>query len=228
VTTVWEFGEAPLAQTQRYAAAMRRVSSLVLQMEESTEAVDDLIARIEAAEPGLRAAVPSDPTPRVGEAASDTGRVYLDHSRGVAGYNPAFPVYELEADGDHAEGKVNFPVLYEGPPGLVHGGFLSLLFDLVIQQHNCDVGVAGKTTRLEVRYAAPTPLLTDLDITVERVVTGRRIESTATLSHGGTTCCTATMEAVAGRREALPAVSPRRVSPESPRVEGGPGAGGAL
>ena len=36
-----------------------------------------------------------------------------------------------------ASGSVSFPLVYEGPPGLVHGGFLGVFFDCVTQQHNC-------------------------------------------------------------------------------------------
>jgi hypothetical protein len=90
------------------------------------------------------------------------------------------------------------------------GGFVALLFDLAIQQHNCDLGLAGRTTRLDVGYKAPTPLLTDLRIEIERSLADRRIESEASLFDGGTLCATATMRAVAGDRDSLPAVSPRR------------------
>ena len=76
------------------------------------------------------------------------GRVYLDHARDIGAYNPCFPEYDIAVDGDRAHGTVTFPVPYEGPPGIVHGGFLAVFFDCVVQHHNCDVGVAGKTTSL--------------------------------------------------------------------------------
>ena len=71
-------------------------------------------------------------------------RVYVDHSRDVGNFNPCFPVYVSCAD-DRGEGSVEFPLLYEGPPGIVHGGFLAVFFDCVLQQLNCDLGLAGKT-----------------------------------------------------------------------------------
>jgi len=206
----WTFGEEPLDETERYAAAVRRVTSLALRLEAPAVALAGLTDVLERAEAELQQLVPPDPRPRVGAAADADGRVYLDHSRDIGAFNPAFPVYELVVDGDRASGTVNFPLLYEGPPGLVHGGFLAVFFDAVIQHHNCDVGTAGKTTRLEVRYAAPTPLLTDLGVEVERATSGGRIESMARLHAGDRLCATATMRAVAGDRSALPAVSPRR------------------
>ena len=148
--------------------------------------------------------------PRVGERHDESGRIYLDHSRDIGAFNPAFPVYDLVGDGDRATGSVEFPILYEGPPGVVHGGFVAVFFDAVIQHHNCEVGVAGKTTHLEVRYRRPTPLLVPLTFQIERVATAEHIESTARLMRDDTICAEATMRAIAGDRAALPAVSPRR------------------
>ena len=207
---MWKFGEEPLEQTQRFAAVARRVVALALQMEQPTDALDELIAALEAAEAKLEPQAPKSPLPRIGDAHEGEGRLYLDHSSDVGRYNPAFPLYEIEVEGDRASGTVSFPLLFEGPPGIVHGGFLGLLFDQVIQHHNCALDQAGKTTRLEVRYLAPTPLLVPLRFEVERRLDGKRIESTARLFHGDTACAEATMRAVAGRREGLPAAATRR------------------
>ena len=208
--TMWKFGEAALEETERYAAIVRRVSSLVLQMEGPSDVVAELNSVLARAEAELTALAPADPRPRIGADSGGEGRVYLDHSRAVGAYNPAFPTYTLEVDGNRASGTVAFPVLYEGPPGVVHGGFLAVFFDQAIQHHNCDVGTAGKTTRLEVQYSAPTPLLRELHFDIERRVDDRRIESTARLFAGDVLCATATMRAVAGNLASLPSVSPRR------------------
>ncbi len=206
----WTFGEAALPETERYAAVVRELSSLVLQLERPEPRVAELIAELEAARTDLVSLVPPDPRPRVGAAIDTDGRVYLDHSRHVGAFNPTVPTYAIRVDGDEAAGTVTFPVLYEGPPGVVHGGFLAVFFDAVIQHHSCDVGVAGKTTRLELRFHAPTPLLTELRFTISRAVDAHRIESTADLFAGDLLCCSATMRAVAGDQAALPAVSPRK------------------
>ena len=206
----WVFGNAALEETRRFAAVARRVISAALQQEGPSRALADLTDTLERTAETLEAALPPHPHPRVGAHLEEDGRVYLDHSRNVGDYNPCFPVFTLEVEGDRAEGRVHFPVAFEGPPGLVHGGFLAVLFDLAIQQHNCDVGATGKTTRLEVGFKAPTPLLTDLRIEIERIESDRRIQSEARLFDGETLCATATMRAVASNRDDLPAVDPRR------------------
>ncbi len=154
--------------------------------------------------------MPSDLRPRVGAAASGEGRVYLDHARHVGRFNPCFPEYTIEVEGRAARGTVDFPIAYEGPPGIVHGGFLAVLFDCVVQHHNCDVGVAGKTTSLALRYRRPAPVLTTLSFTLDRTVAGERIRSVGKLRSGHTVLCEADIEAIAADRGTLPEVSPRR------------------
>jgi hypothetical protein len=209
----WVFGEDPLAQTTEIASLLRRISGLALSLEVEDDAVNEIVASLIDAEASLAALVPSDPRPRVGDESCGPGRVYLDHSRHIGFYNPCFPQYEIRVDGNHASGEVDFPLVYEGPPGIVHGGFLAVFFDAIIQHHNCDLGVAGKTTSLTLRYRRPTPLLTHLKFGIERSVDGARITSTAQLTLQGVLVCEAEMIAVAGDRARLPTVGSRRDEP---------------
>jgi hypothetical protein len=206
----WIFGVEPLPQSLTVAALLRKVTGLVLSIEAPHAALDRLSAALRSAEAELERLAPADPTPRMGPAAPPDGRAYIDHSRDVGAFNPCFPEYAIRIEGDRAVGHVNFPLAYEGPPGLVHGGFLAVFFDSVIQHHNCDVGVAGKTTSLVVHYRKPTPLLTELAFEVERSVDDRRINSTARLTSDGVVLCEAQMSAVAGNLANLPEVAPRR------------------
>lgn len=207
----WTFGVAPLPQTVRTAARLRRLACLVLALEEPEPRLEPLLDALAAAERVLREVVPADPAPRVGAAADGDGRVYLDHSRDIGAFNPCFPEYRIAIEGDHAAGTVNFPIVHEGPPGVVHGGVLALFFDTVIQHHHCDAGVAGKTTALSLRYRRPTPLLTDLDFALTRSVEGNRIRSEGRIELDGVVLCEARMDAAKGDRGRLPAVSARRV-----------------
>jgi acyl-coenzyme A thioesterase PaaI-like protein len=208
----WAFGVDPLAQCRELASLVRSVTGLALSLEAPQAVVERLLAALRSAEAELRRLVPRNPAPRVGANATSDGRVYLDHSRDVGAFNPCFPAYEIRVDGDRAAGTVTFPIAYEGPPGIVHGGFLAVFFDSVIQHHNCDVGVAGKTTSLTVDYRRPTPLLTELAFEVERTVDQRRITSTARLTADRAVLCEARMTALAGNLDKLPQVSPRRTA----------------
>ena len=173
--------------------------------------IDGLLAELAAAEAAARARGAAGHRRRASAPRSTpTVASYIDHARDIGAFNPCFPEYEITVDGDRASGTVSFPLAYEGPPGLVHGGFLAVFFDSVVQHHNCDVGVAGKTTSLALRYRRPTPLLTELRFEMTRAVDGSRIISDAQLLRDDKVLCEAHMDAIAGDRAALPAVSPRR------------------
>lgn len=209
----WTFGVEPLAQTEAVAPLLRRVTDLVLSLEAEEADVDGLIAALRDAVDALERRVPPDASPRIGAAVERDARVYLDHSRDIGAFNPSFPEYGITVAGDRAVGTVTFPLVFEGPPGVVHGGFLALFFDCVAQHHNCDAGVAGKTTSLTVRFRRPTPILTALRFDLSRVVEDGRIRSTARLLRGDTVLCEADIAAIAGDRADLPEVSPRRTRP---------------
>ena len=179
------FGEAPLPQTVAAAGAIRRLGSLLLSLEHAHPTVDAIVAQISDWEHELSAAVPPASAPRLSFDEFDedgSRRVYLDHATDIGAFNPCFPEYRFDhLDAETAFGQATFPLVYEGPPGLVHGGFLAVFFDCVIQHQNCLVGLSGKTRSLNVAFRRPTPVLTDLRFDITRSEVERGITSTARL-----------------------------------------------
>lgn len=176
------FGEAPLAQTVAAAGAIRRLSSLLLSLEHAHPTVDAILTQISDWERELSAAVPPEIAPRIGSDDDGSRRIYLDHATDIGAFNPCFPEYHFDHfDAGTASGRVAFPLVYEGPPGLVHGGFLAVFFDCVIQHQNCLAGLSGKTRSLKVTFRRPTPVLTDLRFDIARSEVERGITSTARL-----------------------------------------------
>lgn len=192
------FGEQPLAQTVAVAGAIRRLSSLLLSLEHPHPTVDAMLAQCAEWERELAAAVPADTTPRIGDDDSGSRRVYLDHATDIGAFNPCFPEYRFDhLDGQTASGRVTFPLVYEGPPGLVHGGFLGVFFDCVIQHQNCVTGLSGKTRSLNVIFRRPTPILTELRFDITRSEVERGITSTARLSLEDEVLCTGEVSTLA-------------------------------
>lgn len=192
------FGERPLPQTMAAAPVIRRLTELLLSLEHPHPTVDAMLARCAEWERELAEAAPADPTPRVGAADDDSQRVYLDHAFDIGAFNPCFPEYTFDhLDAETAAGRVTFPLVYEGPPGLVHGGFLGVFFDAVIQQQSCAVGLAGKTRSLSVTYRRPTPIQVELRFEIIRSVREAGIESTARLMSDGEMLCKAVVQTVA-------------------------------
>ena len=206
----WVFGNQPLPQTLALAPILRRLAERALSLEQEDEGVAGVIEDLTATEHTLAERGPRDPTPRIGPHSRADQRVYLDHGRDIGRYNPCFPEYEINVEGERASGTVSFPLAFEGPPAIVHGGFLAVFFDCAIQHHNCEYGAAGKTTALHIDYLRPTPILRTLTFEIERASDARRITSTARIELDGSVLCRATMEAVVGERSRLPEVSPRQ------------------
>jgi hypothetical protein len=198
VTEAPRFGEKPLSQTVAAAGAIRRLTGLLLSLENDHPTVDEILSRCAEWERELRDAVPCDDAPRIGADGGDERRLYLDHAFDVGAYNPCFPEYRFDRiDADVASGSVSFPLVYEGPPGLVHGGFLGVFFDCVIQQHNCTTELAGKTRSLNVKYRRPTPILTELRFEIVRFEDEYGLTSTVTLELGGEVLCVGAVATVA-------------------------------
>jgi hypothetical protein len=198
------FGEAPLAQTVAVAGALRRISSLLLSLEHAHPTVDAMLTKFSEWETELAAAAPADNAPRIGEVPDDPRRVYLNHATDIGAYNPCFPEYRFDhLDAEKAGGTVCFPLVYEGPPGLVHGGFLGVFFDCVIQHHSCVTGLSGKTRSLAVAFRRPTPLLTELRFDIVRSQSERGVCATARVLLDGEVLCTGEVDTLASPPDKL-------------------------
>lgn len=198
------FGEQPLAQTIAAAAAMRRLASLLLSLEHSHPTVDAMLAQFAGWERELAGAVPPDSTPRLGVDGADSQRVYLGHAFDIGAYNPCFPEYRFDhLEGEAASGTVTFPLVYEGPPGVVHGGFLAVFFDCITQHQNCAAALSGRTRSLTITYRRPTPILTELRFDIVRSEIDRAVTSTARLLLDDEVLCTGEINAMALRPEKM-------------------------
>ena len=163
-----------------------------------------------------RARLAPDPTPRIGADGADTNASIWTHAFDIGAFNPCFPEYKFDhIDAETASGRVTFPVVYEGPPGLVHGGFLAVFFDCVIQHQNCAPRLSGKTRSLNVTFRRPTPILTELRFDIApRAGRDGKVTSTARLLLDDEVLCIGEATTLAPRR--------RTSSPGSTSASGGP------
>jgi acyl-coenzyme A thioesterase PaaI-like protein len=123
------------------------------------------------------------------------------------------------ADGS-VSAETTLDLLYEGPPGYVHGGVSALLLDHLFGAANYWAGTVGPTAELTLRYRRPVPLDVPLTLTARQVsVDGRKLFTTGTIEADGQACVTA---------EALfIAMSEFGVHTEDGAHEGGADEGGA-
>jgi acyl-coenzyme A thioesterase PaaI-like protein len=90
---------------------------------------------------------------------------YLPRSLLTGLVHPVSPAAAWTFEDGVLDVRVVFSSLYEGPPGYVHGGFVSLAFDELFGMVNVLNGLGGLTGRLTVRYRKPTPLGQELRMT---------------------------------------------------------------
>lgn len=116
---------------------------------------------------------------------------------GVTRHNPVSgpenaiaPPVRLDATDDGGvRGSATLGLVYQGPPGYVHGGVSALLMDHLLGVANHVAGSTGMTGTLSVRYRRPVPLFEPLTLTARQIsVDGRKIRTVGAISAGGEEC----------------------------------------
>lgn len=120
----------------------------------------DEVADVQAALEALTARLRKDLRDRphgVEVAADGTARAQGNAVVGLR--NPVAPPLRIERSPEgRAWASFRLNALYEGPPGLVHGGVSALLLDQLCGEAASAGGAPGMTGRLTLHYRRPTPL----------------------------------------------------------------------
>ena len=119
---------------------------------------------------------------------------YFPYSPIVGPRNPIAPPVRLwPAANGRMHGSAELGAPYAGPPGLVHGGIIALLFDELLGACAILNEAPGFTGTLTVKYLRGTPLRTPLALEawVDRIE-GRKTFVTGELRSGDTVTATAT------------------------------------
>jgi acyl-coenzyme A thioesterase PaaI-like protein len=165
-----------MSERERLAEAIRHLVDATVTMEDATEeqlgtAADltETVARHLGREPH-----DDDRGVRVRRARGHDE--YLPRSPLVGTDSPLAPPFTWAETPTGVEIRGTFHAAYEGPPGYVHGGWISLAFDEALGMANIAQGNPGMTGRLTVRYLRPTPLHQPVILRADTdQVAGRRI-----------------------------------------------------
>jgi acyl-coenzyme A thioesterase PaaI-like protein len=138
------------------ADSVRALADASLRTTVSAEVVAQVQAEIERAT--ARLSEEQIPGP-FGVSLSSEGHV-RGHGNAVVGLrNPVAPPLQIEKS---AEGRswssFRLGPLYEGPPGMVHGGVAALVLDQMLGEAAAAGGSPGMTGTLQLRYVQGTPL----------------------------------------------------------------------
>lgn len=117
--------------------------------------------------------------------------------------NPVAPPFSIDTRHGVSEGSGSFGPAYEGAPGQVHGGFIAAVFESLMPRPAAALGRRVVTGTLTVRYRAPVPISTKVDLRAEvDSVSGRKVHTTGTMSIDGTVHAEATAVTIQIRRDA--------------------------
>lgn len=138
-------------------SSVRRLAEVSLRTTVDHETIRDVQAQIDAITARLEAEViPAN----FGVVVTTSGHV-RGYGNAVVGLrNPVAPPLNIVQDrvkgGASSEFFLN--ALYEGPPGMVHGGVVALVLDQIFGEAAAAGGTPGMTGTLSLRYLKPTAL----------------------------------------------------------------------
>lgn len=157
-------------------SAMRRAAEALLRAGPTAEGLDDITTQLHAIADRLDASAPT-----LDERMRDmwAGEGMTRHDAVTGPENVIAPPLSLRGRPDGwVSGSVTLGLLYQGPPGYVHGGVSALLLDHALGVANHWGGHVGMTARLTVTYLRPAPLHQPLEVRGRQTgVTGRKIYS---------------------------------------------------
>jgi acyl-coenzyme A thioesterase PaaI-like protein len=112
---------------------------------------------------------------------------YRAHMSLVGGLShPAAPQLVLEPSGNGVTGQVTVGTVFQGGPGLVHGGVLALLIDHAMGCVAASPERPAMTVQLSLRYRRPTPIGVPLTVAAQLDrIEGRKLRLSATISAAG-------------------------------------------
>jgi len=170
----------------RLAAALRTTIDLVMDTDAGAEDLNGAAAALEQWNGALALGPRGRPLYGYAEAANATGSTPFKDNSPVSGpVNPIAPPVEMRFVDGMVVATATLGIAYEGPPGHVHGGVTSLIFDEVLGKVQGLSGTPGMTGRLVIHYRQPLPLGIELTFRgyLNRVE-GRKIFTRGTVHAG--------------------------------------------
>jgi acyl-coenzyme A thioesterase PaaI-like protein len=170
------------SERARLGAALRELLDVVVR----ADAPDDVLAAATAQVDELRARLAA-----LGQAAEqmlDFSAIRREMSLVGGRAHPVGPQIEFAATEHGSVGRTTIGPVFEGGPGLVHGGILALLLDHAMGHAAVTAGYAAMTTELTLRFRRPTRLGRPLQVSarLDRKA-GRMLHLAGEIAIDGTT-----------------------------------------
>jgi len=201
---VTEMPEPHQAARRDLADKVREVIEQCLMTEVSQDVIEDATARIGDVLEDLKAVQGVPFREAIANGHYLANRIaYADRNSVIGKANPLAAPMDLSSEDEWAVGHVTLGRVYEGAPGFIHGGVVSMLFDQIFGSIMVREGVPGLTGELQIRYKKPTPVSVPLKLMARiKDINGRQYRCEGKLLHGGDVLVTgrALMVAVEGEQ----------------------------
>jgi acyl-coenzyme A thioesterase PaaI-like protein len=171
----------PSAERRELGESLRRLLDVAVrtgaspeELRAAADVIDGLTAKL--AGTTLRTSMATD---------ADSYRAHMSLVGGLS--HPIAPQLAMELDDDGGgSGEVVVGPLFQGGPGLVHGGVIALLIDHAMGCVAARAGRPAMTVRLGLRYRRPTPLgvLLSVSVSLDRIE-GRQLHLSASIAADG-------------------------------------------
>jgi acyl-coenzyme A thioesterase PaaI-like protein len=121
-------------------------------------------------------------------------RGHRPYSPVIGAANPIAPPLVVRVLEDNSVvGECTMRAIHEGPPGVLHGGWVATLLDQLLGHANAAAGVGGFTAQLTIRYLRPTPYGVPLTVRARTdEVQGRRVFASGEIVANGEVTAEAT------------------------------------
>jgi len=171
---------SPTGERRELGESLRRLLDVVVrtgaspaELRSAAQAIDELTARLSGS------VVQSDRSVAAGS--------YRAHMSLVGGLShPIAPQLQMQVHEGGASGEVVIGPLFQGGPGLVHGGVLALLIDHAMGCVAAGPQRPAMTVTLTMHYRKPTPLGVPLTVAVRLDrIEGRKLHLSADITAGG-------------------------------------------
>src|SRR5215469_9498786 len=148
----WDVDWAPTPERRELGEALRRLLDVVVRTGAPPEDMGAATAPID----GIAAKLATSTVRADRSVAAGSYRAHLSLVGGLS--HPVAPQLQMEVDGDAGQGEVVLGPVFQGGPGLAHGGVLALLIDHAMGCVAAGPERPAMTARLTLHYRKPTPL----------------------------------------------------------------------
>lgn len=175
-------GAKPSSELVDLGEKVRAVVDAMLRIDDATGALAEASEELEAVARRLAVHARADELRLGRDGEAPDARPYFVDGVMLPPYHPLAAEHEIHTEEGVTRGSVTFGVVFEGPPGCVHGGHVASFFDQILGYHTLELGLPAMTASLTLHYRRPTPLFTRLNFGVRiREVDGRKIRVTGEL-----------------------------------------------